>query len=297
MASRAVAAPKMRIPTAGVSTPSMRLMACPERTVPVEANPTYIRMTSASGITAPYTPNCDRLEIIWGSPSLGPWAEWRAMTAPPSTFPTSRPTMAQKASAPNTTARAPSTMAVICSWAPNHSVNWPRGWPWRSPGGIMSIERASTAVLPPAMAKLLSDENVRSITSVFAPRKHRHSGAAVRGARQPGVSPRGARCVRLLAEQLHVGDELDVRQHGVGRCRSVLRTHGIRDLPVRRQRLFRPAGLAQGFHPRFQDHLRDKSHQLRQHRRMRCAGDRPVEQLVTVGAAVAVTDFLCHDVQ
>src|SRR6478752_7498241 len=96
MASRAVAAPKMRIPTAGVSTPSMRLMACPERTVPVEANPTYIRMTSASGITA----------------------------------------------------RAPSTMAVICALAPNHSVNWPLGWPWRSPGGIISMDRASTAVLP-----------------------------------------------------------------------------------------------------------------------------------------------------
>ena len=123
-------------------------MACPERTVPVEANPTYIRMTSASGITAPYTPNCARLEIIWGSPSLGPWAEWRAMTAPPSTFPTNRPTMAQKASAPNTTARAPSTMAVICALAPNHSVNWPLGWPWRSPGGIISMDRASTAVLP-----------------------------------------------------------------------------------------------------------------------------------------------------
>jgi hypothetical protein len=54
IASRAVAAPKMRMPTAGASTPSIRLIAWPESTVPVDANPTYIRITRARGITAPY---------------------------------------------------------------------------------------------------------------------------------------------------------------------------------------------------------------------------------------------------
>jgi hypothetical protein len=49
----------------------------------------------------------------------------------------------------------PSTMAVIWALAPNQSVNCPRGWPWRSPGGIISIERASTALLAAAMANSL----------------------------------------------------------------------------------------------------------------------------------------------
>ncbi|MDQ0729990.1 hypothetical protein QFZ57_000784 [Arthrobacter sp. B1I2] len=111
------------------------------------------------------------------------------MTAPPATFPINRPTMAQKASAPNTTARAPSTMAVIWALAPNHRVNWPRGWPWRSPGGIMSMDRASTAVLPPAMAKLLSDGNVRSITSVWVAEKNNGAVYPVRETRHAGVSP------------------------------------------------------------------------------------------------------------
>jgi hypothetical protein len=38
-------------------------------------------------------------------------------------LPINRPMIAHSASAPNTTARAPSTIAVICMFAPNHSVN------------------------------------------------------------------------------------------------------------------------------------------------------------------------------
>jgi hypothetical protein len=45
------------------------------------------------------------------------------MTIPPMMLPMSRPMMAHSASAPKTTASAPSTIAVICVLAPNHSVN------------------------------------------------------------------------------------------------------------------------------------------------------------------------------
>ena len=98
-------------------------MAWPESTVPVAAKPRYISTTSTSGKAAPLTPNCTRLEIICGKPRRGPWAECSAITMPPRILPMSRPMMAVIASAPNTTAKAPSTTAVICILAPNHSVN------------------------------------------------------------------------------------------------------------------------------------------------------------------------------
>ena len=56
----------------------------------------------------------------------------------------SRPMIAQRASAPKTTASAPSTMAVICRLAPIQSVNWLSGVPCRSSGGMTSIVRRST---------------------------------------------------------------------------------------------------------------------------------------------------------
>ena len=55
--------------------------------------------------------------------------------------------MAHSASAPKTTARAPSTIAVICMLAPNQSVNWLRGDPWRSSSGTTSMVRRSGARL------------------------------------------------------------------------------------------------------------------------------------------------------
>jgi hypothetical protein len=64
---------------------------------------------------------------------------------PPRTLPISSAMIAQRASAPKTTASAPSTMAVICMFAPNQRVNWLRGVPCRSASGITSIVRRSTA--------------------------------------------------------------------------------------------------------------------------------------------------------
>ena len=51
-------------------------IAWPPRTALLEKNPMYIRITSIKGRTAPNIPNCARLWIICGSPSLGPCAEW-----------------------------------------------------------------------------------------------------------------------------------------------------------------------------------------------------------------------------
>ena len=55
----------------------------------------------------------------------------------------------QAAPAPNTTASAPSTIAVICMFAPNHRVNWLNGLPCRSESGTTSIVRRSR---PPGAA-------------------------------------------------------------------------------------------------------------------------------------------------
>ena len=74
----------------------------------------------------------------------GPCAECSAITTPPATLPISSPMIAHSGSAPNTTASAPSTIAVICRFAPNHSVNWLVGEPCRSASGITSIVRRST---------------------------------------------------------------------------------------------------------------------------------------------------------
>ena len=112
-ATRAVSAPKMTMPIHGVWTPMMRLTAWPDRTAPVEAKPMYMSTTSTSGMIAPMMPNWAREEIICGRPSCGPCAECSAMTIPPMMLPMSRPMIAHSASAPKTTARAPSTIAVI----------------------------------------------------------------------------------------------------------------------------------------------------------------------------------------
>ena len=68
------------------------------------------------------------------------------MTVPPTMLPISRPMIAHNASAPKTTASAPSTIAVICMLAPNQSVNWLRGVPCRSACGTTSMERRSIRV-------------------------------------------------------------------------------------------------------------------------------------------------------
>lgn len=122
-AMNAVSNPKITMPSSRLSMCRIFEIACPASTVPVAAKPRYIRIASSSGTTAPRTPNCARLEIICGRPSLGPCAECSAMTAPPAMLPISRPRIAHSASAPNSTASAPSTMAVICMFAPNHKVN------------------------------------------------------------------------------------------------------------------------------------------------------------------------------
>ncbi len=111
-------------------------MAWPASTVPVALKPTYITQTSTSGITAPNTPNCTRLEIICGRPSLGPWAPCSAITTPPNICPMSRPISDQNTSPPSTTASAPVTMAVICRLQPNHRVNWLNRRPCRSAWGM-----------------------------------------------------------------------------------------------------------------------------------------------------------------
>jgi len=74
---------KIRIPTLSLTSNNWP-RAWPESTVPVAVKPRYIRQTSTIGIAAPYTPNCTRLEIICGRPSLGPCAACNAITPPPS---------------------------------------------------------------------------------------------------------------------------------------------------------------------------------------------------------------------
>jgi hypothetical protein len=58
-----------------------------------------------------------------------------------------------------------------------------------------------------------------------------------------------------------------------------------------------PARLAQRFHPGFQDHFRDKRHELGQHRGVGRSRDGLMEEFVTMGAAVAVADLPGHNVQ
>src|SRR6478752_6618574 len=143
MATTAVSTPKTTMPTHGALTETSWSIACPASTVPVAAKPRYIRITSTSGTIAPYTPNWARLEIICGMPIFGPCAECRAITMPPSTLPMISPMAAHSGSAPNTTASAPSTIAVICMFAPNHRVNWFSGLPCRSESGTTSMVRRS----------------------------------------------------------------------------------------------------------------------------------------------------------
>src|SRR6478736_6575311 len=156
MATMAVRMPNTMMPTAGALTEVSWLIAWPASTVPVAAKPRYIRTTSTSGTIAPYTPNWARLEIICGMPIFGPCAECRAITMPPSTLPMIRPMAAHSGSAPNTTASAPSTIAVICMFAPNHRVNWFSGLPCRSESGTTSmVRRSSPPGAPPAISALL----------------------------------------------------------------------------------------------------------------------------------------------
>ncbi len=69
------------------------------------------------------------------------------MTIPPSRLPTSVPTIAHRASAPKITASAPSTIAVICMFAPNQRVSWLSGVPCRSLTGTTSMLRRSMRVV------------------------------------------------------------------------------------------------------------------------------------------------------
>ncbi len=130
-----------------VSSPT----AWPASTLPLAKKPTYITITSSSGMIAPFTPNCARDWIICGRPSFGPCAECRAITAPPSRLPTARPTTDQKAPPPKTTASAPVTTAVIWRFAPSQRVNWEKAVPCRSLSGTTSMDRTSTR---PAMVQL-----------------------------------------------------------------------------------------------------------------------------------------------
>ncbi len=66
------------------------------------------------------------------------------MTAAPKHCPIKRPMIDQNTSPPNTTAKAPVTIAVICKLAPNQSVNWANILPCLSFSGIKSILRFST---------------------------------------------------------------------------------------------------------------------------------------------------------
>ena len=119
-----------------LSTCSNCPIAWPASTVPPAEKPTYITQTSASGMIAPYTPNCTRLEIICGRPSCGPCAPCSAITAPPIICPISKPTSDQNTSPPSTTASAPVTTAVTCRLAPSQSVNWLNRLPCRSASGM-----------------------------------------------------------------------------------------------------------------------------------------------------------------
>lgn len=71
------------------------------------------------------------------------------------------------------------------------------------------------------------------------------------------------------------------------RSLGILRPDRVCDDAVGGKVLLGPSRLAQGFHPRLQDHFGNECHELRQHRRMGGSGNCLMEELIALRAAVA----------
>ncbi|MCY1182178.1 hypothetical protein D9M73_227260 [compost metagenome] len=86
-------------------------------------------MTNSNGTIAPKTPNCARLWIICGIPSLGPCAEWEAMKIAPIIEPSRMESALQNRLRPRLMGSTPAATVVMLVLAPNHTKNSERGSP------------------------------------------------------------------------------------------------------------------------------------------------------------------------